>query len=248
MERITGERPICGNPNRTDRLETGCRTIIGCRHCVHSERPIDSSRARKRKREWMGIEPTKRLCRRFAGFEDRGGHQIRVHSPEGEIQRDDCHGFDDPGQSGGSIRNGAYLRKLVSAQATVPSRQPLPPGARRSGFPYRTDRLETGCRTIIGCRHCVHSERPIDSSRARKRKREWMGIEPTKRLCRRFAGFEDRGGHQIRVHSPEGEIQRDDCHGFDDPGQSGGSIRNGAYLRKLVSAQATVPSRMLPPD
>ena len=30
----------------------------------------------------MGIEPTWRLFSRHNGFEARGGHQIRVHSPE----------------------------------------------------------------------------------------------------------------------------------------------------------------------
>ena len=33
------------------------------------------------KREWMGIEPTRRLFSRHTGFEAQGGHQIRVHSP-----------------------------------------------------------------------------------------------------------------------------------------------------------------------
>lgn len=32
------------------------------------------------KREWMGIEPTRRLCSRHTGFEAQDGHQIRVHS------------------------------------------------------------------------------------------------------------------------------------------------------------------------
>jgi len=32
-------------------------------------------------REWIGIEPTRRLCSRLAGFEAQGGHQSRVHSP-----------------------------------------------------------------------------------------------------------------------------------------------------------------------
>ena len=38
------------------------------------------------KREWMGIEPTWRLFSRHTGFEDRGGHQIRVHSPAADSE------------------------------------------------------------------------------------------------------------------------------------------------------------------
>ncbi len=34
----------------------------------------------KIQREWMGIEPTRRLFSRHTGFEAQGGHQIRVHS------------------------------------------------------------------------------------------------------------------------------------------------------------------------
>ena len=32
------------------------------------------------KREWKGIEPSRRLFSRHNGFEARDGHQIRVHS------------------------------------------------------------------------------------------------------------------------------------------------------------------------
>ena len=41
--------------------------------------------AKQEKREWMGIEPTRRLFSRHNGFEARGGHQIRVHSPVLEV-------------------------------------------------------------------------------------------------------------------------------------------------------------------
>ena len=42
--------------------------------------------AKQEKREWMGIEPTRRLFSRHNGFEARGGHQIRVHSPVVEVR------------------------------------------------------------------------------------------------------------------------------------------------------------------
>ena len=38
-----------------------------------------ASRCGNQLREWMGIEPTRRLFSRHNGFEARGGHQIRVH-------------------------------------------------------------------------------------------------------------------------------------------------------------------------
>lgn len=35
---------------------------------------------KSKKREWKGIEPSRRLFSRHNGFEARDGHQIRVHS------------------------------------------------------------------------------------------------------------------------------------------------------------------------
>ena len=46
----------------------------GCERLARSHETLDGS-------GWES-NPPNALCRRFAGFEDRGGHQIRVHSQD----------------------------------------------------------------------------------------------------------------------------------------------------------------------